>query len=100
MNIYQDAANRATENQMGEFMDRRLWTAVLLQALEDWKSPNMRLCLAAEKFFFESEEDFGRVCRGAGLSPESVLGRLRRMKETIPQRPVFRPVPVSMLRAA
>lgn len=87
MNIYQNAAENAKET--GQPSERRLWSAVLLQALEDWKSANARLRSEAEKFFFENQADFERVCRAAGLAPDSVLGRLRRMKETVVQRPVF-----------
>src|ERR1700734_2629991 len=43
MNIYQDAANQTQVEYAEQFSDRRLWTAVLLQALEDWRSSNMRL---------------------------------------------------------
>lgn len=89
MNIHQDAANNAKESHAEESTERCLWAAVLLQALEDWSSANSRHRKEAERFFFESPEDFARVCRGAGLAPNSVLARLRRMKETAPQRPVF-----------
>jgi hypothetical protein len=80
MNIYQAMANQETTEQ---FSERRLWTAVLLQALEDWKSGNRRVSKAAAEFLFESGEDFARACRGAGLSPESVLGKLKRMQTPI-----------------
>lgn len=82
MNIYQTMANEETTEQ---FSERRLWTAVLLQALEDWKSGNRRLSKAADNFFFESSEDFARACRGAGLAPESVMSKLRIMKPSISQ---------------
>jgi len=62
---------------------------VLLQALEDWKSGNLRLKRAAEEFFFENGSDFARVCSGAGLSPETVLGKLRTMKAAMPVQPAF-----------
>ena len=81
MNIYQNMANSMTnQDQQENLSDRRLWTAVLLQALEDWKSGNMRLKRAAGEFFFQSGDDFARVCRGAGLAPEGVLTRLQAMK--------------------
>jgi len=51
--IYQEAATMARE----EYTDSGLWTAVLLQALEDWKSCNRRLRAEAEKFFFDSGSD-------------------------------------------
>jgi hypothetical protein len=89
MNIYQEAADKATEGQGGEFSDRKLWTAVLLQALQDWQGANARRRSEAEKFFFQSPEDFNLVCSGAGLIPNSVLSRLRRMKETAAPRRVF-----------
>ena len=85
MNIYQNAANQATEESNGSLSERRLWTAVLLQALEDWQSGNMRRRKEAEKFLFESSEDFSRVCRAAGLDPTGVLSRLRRMSNTTSQ---------------
>lgn len=89
MTIYQDAANNAKEIESAETAERRLWTTVLLQALEDWGSSNLRLRSRAEAFFFESPEDFERVCRGAGLSADAVVSRLRRRKQAMPQRPVL-----------
>jgi len=84
MNIYQNMADSMSDqNHEENLSDRRLWTAVLLQALEDWKSGNMRLQRGAENFFFQSGDDFARVCRGAGLAPEGVLSRLQAMKSTM-----------------
>jgi len=87
MNIHQEAANNAKENHVEEFSERRLWAAVLLQALEDWSSANARHRAEADRFFFGCPEDFARVCRGAGLAPSGVLERLRRMKAAAPRRP-------------
>jgi hypothetical protein len=89
MNIHQEAANNAKENHAEEFSERRLWAAVLLQALEDWNSANARHRAEADRFFFGCPEDFARVCRGAGLAPSGVLERLRRMKAAAPRRPAF-----------
>jgi hypothetical protein len=86
--IYEQAAANAQEGNL-EPVDRRLWTAVLLQALEDWGSSNRRLHANAEEFFFQSGEDFATVCRGAGLEPVSVLTRLQQMKKNAPRRPTF-----------
>jgi hypothetical protein len=79
MTIYQNAANQTKEENNGQTSQRGLWSAVLLQALEDWQSTNVRRKKEAEKFFFESGADFSRVCRAAGLVPESVLSKLRSM---------------------
>jgi hypothetical protein len=89
MKIDWSAANQANEEYSEQFSDRRLWTAVLLQALEDWKSSNMRLRAGAEKFFFQSSADFSRVCRSAGLAPDSVLVRLQRMSALVREQPSF-----------
>lgn len=83
MNIYQDAADHAKDQCTDQVSERKLWTAVLLQALEDWKSTNMRRKAEAEKFLFQSGPDFAKVCVGAGLVPDSVLSRLQRMKKSI-----------------
>jgi hypothetical protein len=81
MNIHQKAANEAKEVNSSEFSGQRLWTAVLLHALEDWQSGNARRRHEAERFLFESSADFNRVCTAAGLAPGSVLAKLQRMKK-------------------
>jgi hypothetical protein len=86
MNIHQEAAKNATTDDVNEFSERRLWSAVLLQALEDWSSMNSRHRDEAERFFFKNTEDFARVCRGAGLVPSGVRARLEKMKAAAPKR--------------
>jgi hypothetical protein len=93
LEIHGQASKSSKENYDFQVSERRLWTAVLLQALEDWKSCNMRRRSEAEKFFFQSESDFATVCRGAGLNPSSVISKLQKMKTTMPQRqPWFAPI--------
>jgi hypothetical protein len=86
---HEQAATNCREEYNEQIPDRRLWTAVLLQALEDWSSSNMRLRIAAEKFLFESGRDFATVCEGAGLEPGCVLHKLQTIKRISPARPVF-----------
>lgn len=88
--IHEQAATNCQEEYNEPVSDRRLWTAVLLQALEDWTSSNMRLRAEAEKFFFHSNGDFATVCRGAGLEPGSVLSKLEKMKRAAPTQQAFR----------
>jgi hypothetical protein len=78
--IHEQATKETTESATGQISERRLWAAVLLQALEDWQSGNIRRQREAEKFFFSSEKDFATVCRGAGYEPSCVLLKLQRMK--------------------
>ena len=87
MNIYQNAANQAQGDNDGYISQRRLWTAVLLQAIEDWTSANLRRKRAAEKFLFQSNEDFSRVCRAAGFEPGSILGKLQSLNTRANQAP-------------
>jgi hypothetical protein len=98
MNIHQNAANNAVNQGTDEISERRLWTAVLLQALEDWNSSSIRRKREAEKFLFESAADFARVCMGAGLTPASVLSRLRRMQSVV--RPTAPRVSLDQIQVA
>jgi hypothetical protein len=76
----QAASNATEENVDAQISERRIWTAVLLQALEDWRYGNLRRQKEAEKFIFHCENDFATVCRSAGLEPSSVLAKLQRMR--------------------
>jgi hypothetical protein len=89
MNIYQNVANQVENENDGGFSQRRLWTAVLLQAVEDWRSTNMRRKREAEEFLFQSKDDFARVCRGAGLEPGGILSKLQRLNTSVLQVPAF-----------
>jgi len=65
--------NAVTEDFIGE---NRLWTAVLVKAVEDWRFGTMRCRREAQQFLFESEQDFHMVCANAGLDPSSLRARL------------------------
>lgn len=60
--------------------ERRLWTAVLVQAVVEWQSNKVRVSRAAEQFLFESDADFETVCASAGLNPQSFRAQLARIK--------------------
>jgi hypothetical protein len=64
--------------------ERRLWTAVLLQAVLDWRSNNMRARREAEAFLFDSPADLEGVCHRAGLDPRAFQSKLRRVQHTRP----------------
>jgi hypothetical protein len=69
-------AERGTEHADPE---RRLWVAVLLQAIQEWQVGALRISRAAEQFLFENEEDFEMVCQGAGIEPSSIRQKLARL---------------------
>ena len=91
LEIHDQASKNSKENFDFQMSEKRLWSAVLLQALEDWKSCNLRRRSDAEKFFFHSESDFETVCRGAGLNSSCVASKLQKMKTTVQKQPWFAP---------
>jgi hypothetical protein len=69
-----------TENCAGE---RRLWIAVLVRAVEDWREGSLRARREAQKFLFQEDRDFERVCAGAGLDPHSFRAKLLKIGRTV-----------------
>jgi hypothetical protein len=67
---------------------RRLWTAVLLTAVEDWRNGTLRAQREAQAFLFDSDEDFAMVCNNAGLDFGDFRARLlkfgRRVQPRVP----------------
>jgi|ERR1700722_14783262 hypothetical protein len=55
----------ATEDVISE---RRLWTAVIVNAVEDWRNGTLRARREAQDFLFNSDKDFEMVCTAAGLN--------------------------------
>jgi hypothetical protein len=87
--IYEQESTRASAHYDEQIAERRLWTAVLLQAMEDWRSDNMRRQTEAEEFLFDAKEDFERVSLGAGLDPGALRAKLQKMKPLVARSPVF-----------
>lgn len=58
--------------------EQKIWAAVLLQAVEDWRSDNAKLHRDAAQFLFKEQNDFEVVCAGAGIEPSSFRSRLAR----------------------
>jgi len=95
LNIHQAAGASVGQQYEQQQGSRRLWAAVILQAIEDWQSGSLRRREEAERFFFQSQKDFASVCRSAGLDPMCMSEKIKKMKEMAKQRPVF-----SMLQVA
>ena len=72
--IYADNQNTVTEELISE---RRLWTAVLVHAVEDWRKGTLRARREAQDFLFHNDQDFEMVCSGAGLDWNDFRSRLR-----------------------
>ncbi|MGH9716490.1 MAG: hypothetical protein ACRD4R_07160 [Candidatus Acidiferrales bacterium] len=69
-----------TEDCIGE---RRLWIAVLVAAVEEWRNGNLRERREAQKFLFEDHADFDRVCESAGVDPSGFRSSLLRIGKKI-----------------
>jgi hypothetical protein len=70
-----ETRDTVTEDLIAE---RRLWTAVVVSAVEEWRSGSLRARREAQQFLFENKQDFDLVCAGAGLDPNDM--RMRLMK--------------------
>jgi hypothetical protein len=64
--------------------ERRLWTAVLLQAVMDFQSHNMRARREAEIFLMERPADLEAICHRAGMNPVAFQSKLRRLSRSKP----------------
>jgi len=68
---------------------RRLWTAVLLNAVEDWRNGTLRAKREAQEFLFDSGEDFEMVCTAAGLDSGDFRVRLLKIGRLVEARTPF-----------
>jgi hypothetical protein len=94
LNIHHAAGANAGQQFEEQVGSRRLWTAVILQAIEDFQSGSMRRREEAERFFFQNNKDFAQVCRSAGLDPINMTEKIKKLKSAA-KPPMF-----SMLQVA
>src|ERR1700728_973751 len=71
-----ESYNAVTEELICE---RRLWTAVIVHAAEDWRTGSLRAGREAQEFLFENDMDFEMVCSAAGLDWQDFRARLLRI---------------------
>lgn len=57
-------------------IERRLWLAVVVQAVEEWRSGTLRNKRLAQEFLFDDSNDFQSVCANAGLDPQNLRSKL------------------------
>jgi hypothetical protein len=73
------SVRKQMEETPGVVAERRLWTAVIVHAVQDWLSGTLRDKREAQTFLFEDSKDFHEVCAGAGLDPSSFRSKLLRV---------------------
>lgn len=57
-------------------IERRIWLAVVMQAVEEWRSGTLRNKRLAQQFLFDDSNDFQTVCANAGLDPDNLRCKL------------------------
>ena len=72
--------NQVTEDLIGE---NRLWTAVIVNAVEDWRFGTLRARREAQAFLFDDHADFETVCGRAGLEPDTFRSKLLKIGRRI-----------------
>ena len=58
----------------------RLWQAVLVRTIQEWVSGPLRQHIQAEHYLFHDNTDFPRVCQSAGLNPDDLRARLKKIR--------------------
>lgn len=73
--------NTIRENEIQEIPEQRLWRAVIASTVNEWVSGPLNKKREAEQFLFHDEQDFRTVCFSAGINPEHLRNRLRKIRE-------------------
>jgi len=82
-----DMHNNVTEELISA---RRLWTAVILNAVEDWRNGTLRARREAQEFLFDNDEDFTMVCTAAGLDSFDFRARLLKIGHRVEMHTPFK----------
>ena len=64
-------------------IERRLWLAVVVQAVEEWRDGTLRDKRLAQQFLFDDSNDFQSVCANAGLDPDNLRSKLLKIGRKI-----------------
>ena len=64
--------------------EHRLWSAVILNTVQEWLSGPLGLSQPAEQYLFHDEKDFPWGCESAGMNPGRLRSRLVRMRKNDP----------------
>jgi hypothetical protein len=84
MEGYTQTRTASSEAVTEEFIaERRLWMAVVANAVEEWKSGTLRSRRAAQHFLFDNDDDFNHVCACAGLDARNLRSKLLKIGQKI-----------------
>ena len=60
-------------------VEKRLWQAVIVTAIQEWISGPLRSKRQAEEYLFQDQKDFPVVCQSAGMDAERLRAKLNRL---------------------
>lgn len=72
--------------------EKRLWQAVLVTTIREWVSGPLRSQRQAEQYLFQDQKDFHAVCKSAGMDPDQLRAKLRRLRTQLTVAPSAQPV--------
>jgi hypothetical protein len=73
MNMEQSTDHQETAEQI-------LWRAVIASTVEEWMHGQLRRKREAEEFLFQNDKDYNIVCVSAGIDPQNLRERLRKIR--------------------
>lgn len=82
-----DYQYHASEDQ--EIPEVKLWRSVITSTVEEWIYSPGRKQHEAEQFLLHDNKDFPAVCSSAGLDPENLRSRLRKIQAATRQKPAL-----------
>jgi hypothetical protein len=60
--------------------ETKLWSAVIANTIREWIHGSVRMQREAEEFLLHDEDDFPTVCCSAGMNPETLRDRLKKLR--------------------
>jgi len=63
--------------------EKRLWQAVLLTTIQEWMWGPLRSKRKAEEYLFQDQKDFQAVCKSAGMDPDQLRSKLKRLRDRL-----------------
>lgn len=71
--------------------EKRLWQAVLLATIQEWMWGPLRQKRKAEEYLFQDQKDFQTVCKSAGMDPDQLRMKLKRLRMRLIPQPTQMP---------
>ena len=74
------AADSELLAEVPEGLEKRMWQAVIVTAIQEWISGPLRSKRQAEQYLFQDQKDFPLVCQSAGMDADRLRAKLKRLR--------------------